>query len=137
MRTRRLTHRTERALAFSMILVAAALFAAAPHMAYAQRGGSGGGPGGPGQVGVPSGGGHPHTEGWRGGVPGGWRGAGPARWRGGFGWYAPGWPWGWGFPASGFAYAAPAPSPPSYRFLYDSPYYYPDYDSYHGFSYPP
>ena len=44
MRTRRLTHRTERALALSMILVAAALFAAAPHMAYAQRGGSGGGP---------------------------------------------------------------------------------------------
>jgi len=125
--------------ALSIILVAAALFAAAPHMAYAQRSGSGGGPGGPGQVGIPSGGDHPHTGGWLGGVPGGWRGAGPARWRGGFGWYAPGWPWGWGwgFPASGFAYAAPGPSPPSYRFLYDSPYYYPDYDSYHGFSSPP
>ncbi|MGE3784155.1 MAG: hypothetical protein AB7H71_15645, partial [Alphaproteobacteria bacterium] len=75
-----------------------------------------------------------------GGVPGGWRVPRSAGWHGGFGWYAPawawGWTWGWGLPRGGVADAAPAPSPYSYRFLYDSPYYYPGYDSYHGFSYP-
>ena len=134
MSTRKLTAKAGRALALATIL-AAALLATAPETAHAQRGGPGAAPGGQGHAGGAPGGGHGHAGGWRGGVPGGWRGAG-ARWQGGFGWYAPGWAWGWGFPGWGFADAAPAPSPYSYRFLYDSPYYYPDYNSYHGFSYP-
>ena len=135
MSTRRLTIKAGRMLA-PTIFFAAAILATAPDTAFAQRGLPGNGPGGQGHAaGAPSGF-HGHLGGWRGGVPGGWRGAGVPGWHGGFGSSAPGWPWGWGFPVGGFAYAAPAPSPYSYRFLYDSPYYYSDYDSYHGFPYP-
>jgi hypothetical protein len=132
MSTRSLTDKAKRALALTTICFVVALLAAAPDTADAQRGGPGGEPGGRDRAGGPPGKGHGHAGRWHGGIPGRWRGAGPTIWYGGFGWFGPG----WGFPGGGFADAAPPPSPYSYRYLYDSPYYYPNYDSYHGFSYP-
>jgi hypothetical protein len=126
-----------RALALTIFFAVASL-AAAPDTAYAQRGGPGTGPGSDhSHAGGAPGSGHGHAGGWHRGTPGGWHRAGPRRhggWYGSFGWYGPG--WNWGSLGGGLAGAATAPSPNSYRFLYDSPYYYPDYDSYHGFPYP-
>src|SRR5689334_7817086 len=115
-----------RALALTTIFFAAASLATAPDTAYAQRGGPGGGPGGThGHASSALGSGHGHAGGRHSGAPGGRHGAGPGRHGG---WYGPG--WGWGLLGGAPPGVAIAPHPYSYQYLYDSPYYYPDYDSY-------
>jgi hypothetical protein len=141
----RFTHRAGQVLTTTVFAVSLSVMS--PDAADAQRGWPDGGSGGQGQTGGARGSGHGHAGGrhgggpakWHGGRPDGWRGAGPVRRHGSFGYgpgWALGWGWGWGFPAGGVPGEPAAPSPYAYRFLYDSPYYYPDYDSYHGFSYP-
>ena len=119
------------------IFIAAAILATAPDAAYAQRGLPGGGPGGQGHAaGAPSGL-HGHPGGWRAGFPAAGAELGPRmarRLRGVRVRLAVG--LGLGISCRRVRLCRACPGPHSYQFLYDSPYYYPDYNCITGFPYP-